>query len=171
MTIPPFPNPPITEAIFDIRVIMPKETTLEVLLSFQDSIKDDFPVKKDRRKIEGGFQFGEDSPPKVIASSSVVDGYWFHSNDGHKIVQARLDGFTFNRLKPYSSWEGFNGEANKLWHHFIKIAKPAKVSRLALRYINRIELPLPLKDFKEYILTIPEIGPNIPTGLSDFLLG
>ena len=39
-----------------------------------------------------------------------------------------------------------------------------------MRYINLLNLPLPLKDFKEYILTTPEIAPNLPQGLLSFLM-
>lgn len=168
MTTLPFPNPPITEAIFDIRVSLPKDTTIELLATFQDEIKDSFPTRKDRRKLQGGFQFHPNNPPKVLTPSDTVDGYLFHSKDGKKIVQARLDGFSFNMLKPYSNWESFSEEANTLWQHFINIANPINVTRLALRYINRIELPLPFNDFKEYVVTIPEVGPNIPVAVSDF---
>jgi uncharacterized protein (TIGR04255 family) len=161
----PFPNPPIVEAMFDIRVTLPSESNLEVLLKFHDLIKNTFPTKKDRHALSGGFQFKVGTIPEVKSFADKVDGFLFHSADGKKIVQARLDGFTFNRLKPYSNWEDFSGEAKFLWSKYIEIAKPRNVTRLALRYINRIELPLPFSNFKEYILTIPEIGPNIPNEL------
>jgi uncharacterized protein (TIGR04255 family) len=38
------------------------------------------------------------------------------------------------------------------------------------RYINRIEIPLPVKDFREYILTTPEIAPGLPQGLAGFFM-
>src|SRR5438874_6884893 len=36
--------------------------------------------------------------------------------------------------------------------------------------INRIEIPLPMRDFKDYILTIPEIAPGLPQGLANFFM-
>jgi uncharacterized protein (TIGR04255 family) len=33
-----------------------------------------------------------------------------------------------------------------------------------------LELPLPFKDFKEYILTTPEISPALPQGLKTFFM-
>jgi uncharacterized protein (TIGR04255 family) len=39
-----------------------------------------------------------------------------------------------------------------------------------LRYINRIEIPLPIKDFKEYILGIPDIPPKLPQELAHFFI-
>ncbi len=165
----PFPNPPITEALLDIGVNLPKEVTLDTLATFQNEIKERFPTRKERYKWEGGVQFQAGSAPKIMPSSGGPIGYLFHSPpDDKKIVQARLDGYTFNKLKPYSNWEEFNSEAKELWERYLKIARPVNVTRVALRYINKIELPLPFKDFKEYILTIPEIGPEIPNALSGF---
>jgi uncharacterized protein (TIGR04255 family) len=37
-----------------------------------------------------------------------------------------------------------------------------------LRYINRIELPLPVNDLQEYLLTGPEIAPNLPQSMANF---
>jgi len=112
--VEPFNNPPITEAIFDIRVDLSKEVNLETLSSFGDSVKDRFPDKKNRRKIGGGFQFREGSQPRVIAPTDEVYGYQFHSLDKKQVVQARLDGFSFNQLKPYSNWDEFSQNAFKL---------------------------------------------------------
>lgn len=163
-----FPNPPITEALLDIRVNLPKETTLETLLSFQNGIKDHFPNKKERHL--GTFRIKTGAAPEVLASADRTDGYMFYAPDNKKIVQARLDGFTFNKLKPYSKWEVFSQEAKYLWEHYVEVAKPINIVRLALRYINRIELPLPFGDFKEYLLTTPEIASDIPQGLAQFFM-
>ncbi len=163
-----FDNPPISEALIDIRVALPKEVTLEQLAVFQEDIKVTFPIRKE--KYSGTFQIKTGAAPEVAATSNRLDGFLFHSNDNKKIVQARLDGFTFNKLRPYSDWETFSGEARLLWEHYRSIAKPTNVLRVGLRYINRIELPLPFIDFKEYVLTIPDIAPGMPNGLSGFFM-
>jgi uncharacterized protein (TIGR04255 family) len=94
----------------------------------------------------------------------------YASPDGKDIVQARLDGFTANRVQPYKDWETFRNIGKKLWKHYVSIAAPTAVTRIALRYINRLELPMPFKDFKEYILTTPEIAPSLPQGLQNFFM-
>ncbi len=163
-----FQNPPITEALLDIRVNLSKETTLETLLFFQDEIKEHFPNKKERHS--GTFQIKAGAAPEVITSPARADGYMFYAPDNKKIVQVRIDGFTFNKLKPYSNWDIFSREAKYLWEHYVEIAKPINIVRLALRYINKIEIPLPFSDFKEYILTNPEVAPGIPQGLDRFFM-
>ena len=61
-------------------------------------------------------------------------------------------------------------QARELWSHYKTIARPITVKRLSLRYINRIEVPLPLKDFNEYILINPQIATDLPQALSNFFM-
>jgi uncharacterized protein (TIGR04255 family) len=104
------------------------------------------------------------------AGSPTEDGYLFQSRDGKRIVQARLDGFTFNKLKPYDDWNTLREEAKELWGRYVDIARPEVAHRIALRYINRIELPLPIPDFKDYVRTAPDIAPGIPQAVQNFFL-
>ncbi|MBI4699124.1 MAG: TIGR04255 family protein [Nitrospirae bacterium] len=166
---PVFPNAPITEALIDIRVQLPEEINLDKLKTFHESIKERFPQKQERISIQAGFKFTPEGSA-TLPPSSKPDGYLFRSMTENKVVQARLDGFTFNKLKPYEKWELFRNEAHVLWDSYFKIAKPIKVLRIALRYINRIELPLSITNFKEYILTTPEIAPKLPQGLAHFFM-
>lgn len=164
-----FPNAPITEAILDIRAELPEDIRLEDLAVFQNSIRERFPEKKERYSYEAGFQFSQEgistTPPQ-----QKIDGHLFESLADKKVVQGRLDGFTFNKLKPYENWEVFRKEGRELWNLYSTIAQPSKVIRIALRYINRIEIPLPLKEFEEYILTFPSIAPKLPQAVAQFFM-
>lgn len=166
-----FPSAPITEALLDIRVTLPPQANLAKLGTFHDAIKQRYPVKQERVSWRGHFEV-KVTPVAQVSQSAAggPDGYSFTSVDGRQVVQARLDGFTFSRLKPYDKWEALRDEARELWQHYIEIASPEVVTRVALRYINRIEIPLPIKDFKEYILTTPEIAPDLPQGLDSFFM-
>jgi uncharacterized protein (TIGR04255 family) len=63
-----------------------------------------------------------------------------------------------------------SSEGRALWERYREIARPEAITRVALRYVNRLDLPLPFKDFKEYILTVPEIAPALPQVLSGFFM-
>jgi len=164
-----FPHAPITEALLDIRAELPERVTLQDLETFHVNLKDRFPDKQQRMSYRADFKLSPEGS-SVDAPPSKPDGFLFHSPIEKKIVQARLDGFTFNKLKPYESWEVFRLEARQLWNEYFKIAHPVKVTRIALRYINRIEIPLPFKTFKEYVLTTPDIAPALPQGLAQFFM-
>ena len=164
-----FRNAPITEALLDIRVILSDNTGLDQLVAFHDGVRDRYPNKRDRKMWKGSIQVRAEGP-EIPTPSGGIDGFLFSSIDGRNIVQCRLDGFTFNRLKPYDRWETFREDAFKLWQKYVQIAAPKQITRVALRYINRIEIPLPISDFKDYILTGPEIAPGLPQSLSGFFM-
>lgn len=165
---PVFPNAPIVEALLDIRVELPPEVTLTTLEAFHEYVKERFPEKGPRFLYKADIKVSPEV--SAVTSSGGPNGYIFRSPSEKKAVQARLDGFTFNKFKPYEKWESLRSEARELWDLYFETTNPIKITRIALRYINRIEIPLPMKDFKEYILTTPEIAPKLPQALAQFFM-
>lgn len=164
------PKAPITEALIDIRVEVPDGTEVQSLSAFREEVCGDYPTCRERRKWHGQLVFRKTEAPAVQAAAEGPDGYLLTSKDGNQIVQARLDGFTFSRLKPYETWERLRGSARRLWKPYCHAAKPAAITRIAVRYVNRLELPIPIKDFREWTLTAPEIAPDLPQDLAGFFM-
>lgn len=158
---------PITEAIIDLRVTLPQGFSLEQLADIQARISDRFPTKE---PIHVGTLMFEAGPNIKIEAGRQQNGFLFRSKDGLMVFQATLGGFTFNRLAPYTSWEEFSGEARHLWEIYKDVCRPSSVNRAAVRYINRLDLPGPLLDFKDYLRTVPEVSPDLPQGLSTFFM-
>lgn len=165
-----FKNPPIQEALLDIQVALPGDVTLDTLKNFHTGLEARFAEKKERISWQQGFQISGAGETHAVSSSRSVDGYLFSSKAEGKVVQARCDGFTFNKLRPYSNWEDFSAEAKELWQRYVELAHPASVQRVALRYLNRIALPLPLRDLREYCPLFPDLPPSLPQGMSEFFL-
>jgi uncharacterized protein (TIGR04255 family) len=161
-----YENAPITEALIDIRVQL-RTTGLHTLESIHERIKTHYPGKTKRDYVEGVFSAGE-----AIGASAkrTTIGFAFSSEDGKQIVQARLDGFTFSRLRPYGSWPQLQDEGRRLWDIYREMVVPVKVTRVAVRYINQIDIPLQQLDYKEYFRTTPEVSPDLPQGLSGFFM-
>jgi len=163
-------NAPITEALIDIRIKIRDDFDVHKLESLHEAISAQYPDKKKRHKWEGRFEFKKGETP-VSASSETIDGYIFTSADGKQIFQARIDGFTFNKLKPYETWEAFRDEALRLWGIYKGMLTP-DITRVALRYINKFNIPLfpePLRDFNEYLTAAPIVPEGLPQGVSSFL--
>lgn len=163
-----FPNAPITEAIIDLRVTLPKGSKLDTLDPFIDRLSERFPTKE--KHIEGTYQFSFDDSAASESTRTEVKqiGYVMFTSDKDWAVQVGLNGFSVSKLKPYTQWAHLRDEAKELWNLYKEKMKPESVVRLAVRNINQIEIPLPFENFKDYILTIPEIAPGIPQGLSEF---
>jgi len=163
-----FPKAPITEAVIDIRVELPDSVSLPALEDLHDLIKAEYPGKKPRRRFEEKIEFKKDEHEPLRTSKFQEDGYYFTSADGKRIVQYRLDGFTFNRLRPYSQWEDLRNEARKAWEVYRVNINPSFVSRLGVRYINSIEIPSKSFDYDDYFTSVPRIPEGLPQVLQHF---
>lgn len=92
-------------------------------------------------------------------------GFRFTSQNKQEILQARVDGFTFSTLAPYDRWEPFRDEARRLWELYRSAAKVESVTRAAVRYINRIDIPTSdVFQLDEYLRTHPEVSDDMPHG-------
>jgi uncharacterized protein (TIGR04255 family) len=165
-----FPNPPITEALLDIRVNPRPGIDYEALDPFCDQISAQYPTRRFRKEWTGEVGISEDGHPYAGAPQGGVVGYLATSAHGNQVAQARVSGFSFSWLKPYRDWATMRDEARRLWDMYVSVAEPIAIERIALRYINRLELPLPFGDFKEYVRTAPDIAPGLPQELSNFLM-
>lgn len=168
---PIFKNAPITEALLDIQVSLPPDVDLAKLASVQDQVRERYPAVQERQQWQIQAVAMGDSQPEVSQSGGVV-GYIFFPDPScqDRAFQSRLNGFTFSKLKPYETWGAFQAEARELWDIYSGIAQPTQINRLALRTVNRLNLPMPFSDFNEYILTTPEVAPGIPSDLAQFFM-
>lgn len=158
---------PLTEALLDIRVELPSEVGLSSLAKVQVGQEDDYPKREACFIVHGQMSVGSEVGASAKQTSN---GYRLISKDNRQIFQVRLDGFTFNRLAPYETWESFRDEARRLWNIYRSIAGPKNITRIAVRYINKLDLPLPFTDFKDYLRTVPEVSPGMSQGLSGYFM-
>lgn len=158
---------PIIEALIDVRIEPSGGTTLGQLESIHPLIKSKYPIKTTRAYVQSEFSFG--TKVGAVANQRAI-GFGFSSQDGRQILQARLDGFTFSRLKPYGSWPELRDEAHRLWDIYRGSITLEKITRIAVRYINQIDIPIRQIDYKDYFRTIPEVSPTLPQALSGFFM-
>lgn len=158
---------PITEAIIDLQVKPRGGLTLSDVERVRSGEESSYPEIKRFAIAHGQFEVGE----RLVASAQQEHtGYGFTSADQKQVVQVRIDGFTFSRLAPYEHWTAFRDEARRLWLLYRERVVPDEILRIALRYINRFDLPGPRIELKDYFRTTPEISPELPQSLSGFFL-
>lgn len=164
-----FPNAPIMEALLDVRLKEP--TSLESLAIARARLTM-YPKHKEMKMFQVGVQFQDTAGDMNVSSSSTAGqaGYMLTSQDGKDVVQVRRDGFSISRLAPYDKWERFRSRAHQAWGVYKGATNADKVSRLGLRYINRIDLPYPFDNFSEYVATVPEVAKGVPQGLEEFFM-
>ncbi|MEJ0035566.1 MAG: TIGR04255 family protein [Gammaproteobacteria bacterium] len=82
-------------------------------------------------------------------------GLRLESSDGRRVLQLQKHEFTFSHLHPYSSWDEFAAEGKQLWPLFASAAGAERVVRAAVRVINKLELPVPIRDLSQYVSLLP----------------
>ena len=162
-----YPKAPITEAVIDLRVMPSSTLVLSDLAIVREADETEHPTVEQVNTVMGRMQVGHEV--SASASSQHV-GFLFRSADGKRIHQALTSGFSMSQLAPYPRWEDFCTEARRRWNTYRAVAQPDKVVRVAVRYINRIDIPLPLYDFGEYLRTVPQVSPDLPQGLSSYFM-
>jgi len=163
-------NAPIIEALIDMRVAIPSYS-LDSLAGLCDKVRDRFPDRKTIHRGQLTLQINtqEKSQPNASELVHAVLGFICSSSDGTRKVQFRGDGFTFNKLKPYQSWEQMRDEARELWALYSEtVANGLPVQRVALRYINHLDIRAgtPLS---EYLLSPPTVPEGLPQGVTEYL--
>ena len=158
-------NAPIVEAIIDFRVSRPEQLTPDVFSNLEESIGKQYAKKSPIRLFQGTF--GVDNGRLGDPSQSQADWGWRYQTE-HEVAQFRVDGFTFNKLEPYTTWEQVFAEAYRLWDIYRRLAEPTQVSRVAVRYINRMRLP-GTENVDRYLEAPPTLPAPIPQLLREFL--
>jgi uncharacterized protein (TIGR04255 family) len=167
---PRLPNAPIIEAVVDWRAKLALGLDFSKLKEVgQKLLSPKYQFLDELRGFQFGIQQKGGAAPQMSSSELGLQGYRFRSEDKLEIATFKHDGFSFSRLKPYTHWDDVFSEAQRVWGIYKSAAGAEEVSRIALRYINRILLPLPITDFSKYLTAPPAIPPQAPQVITSLL--
>lgn len=158
-----YANPPIREALVDIRCAFEVDPDRAAVEEFCKSIAG-FPKLQLMTAGKAQIQMSPDDLEgihgPVVTAEHQFRGFRLDSAGETDVAQVRTDGFTFSRLEPYTSWEAMSLQARDIWTAFRSQFKPDSITRLAVRYINQLQLPIGFRDFSDYLRTYPTISPD-----------
>jgi uncharacterized protein (TIGR04255 family) len=156
--IPQLPNPPIVEAVLDVDCDLPPGFDLAALegvarARFQDRYPKLRPLVMQEIALTAG------GPPNM-STRLAVQALQFLNEDERQLVQVRANGFSFNRLAPYTSLDDYLPEIERTWRLYVDLVSPVQLRIIRLRYINRILVPMTANtvDLDEFL----KIGPRLP---------
>lgn len=159
-------RPPVLEALIDVKIDPLPTEKLPHLDNLHEAFRQEYPNKKIRYQFTGGVQIeGGTVVQSPVASGPF--GYRIESEDGRRIVQFRLDGFTYNRIKPdpteeWPGWDKIKNEARQAWDVYKDALDLSEVTRLAVRYINQIVIPEQTIELYDYFTAPPRIPKDLP---------
>jgi uncharacterized protein (TIGR04255 family) len=166
---PELKNAPIAEAVIEIRVRMTGQVVNERYSSFAERLKVKYPNSKNIRFVTARLNFDSEDAVKNDLANALV-GVRLDSEDGKWVVQAKNDGLTVSRMRPYESWETLIAEVQGLWPQYVEVFAPEAVVRLGVRYINTVPLHGTDHVDLDSVLTVgPKIPAQLPQTLSQFL--
>jgi len=154
------PKAPIVEAVLDIGCDLPPDLDLAALEgSARACFQDRYPKFRARLLEETTIVAKPDSEPKLSVRQG-LQALQFLQADEKQLVQVRAQGFSFNRLAPYTVLDDYLPEIERTWRLFVSLASPVQVRGIQLRYINRILLPLAggRVSLDDYL----RLGPRLP---------
>ena len=160
-------NPPIEEAVVEFRFVPGQEWDLTIpgKLHEHPDIKTQYSGKPRTQKLlEAAFQAGSSRPPNVairegIARIQLVD------SGGQHLISIGSDTISVNTLRPYDGWELFRPRIKTALSAYFQVVQPAAVSRVGVRYINKIMVSgkdINIGTYFRYVLpTAPELPGKI----------
>lgn len=169
MEFPHLSRAPIVEGLVDIKVKPRADLSLDDLNRLRGSLKAKYPESKDLQTVQAQFKLVHGKSPSQSVATTLI-GYRLERKDVPFVLLLRRDGVTISRLKPYEDWHDLVTEAKPIWERYLQTCRPELVTRVATRYINRIELQLEGLNFDDYLAAPPRFPKALPEILSEFLI-
>lgn len=158
-------NAPIVEAVIDFRVSQDPTIASDTFDHLGPSIGQKYSEAEPILSFEARFGIG--SGKILDPAQRRLDRGWKYKA-GTEVAQFRIDGFTFSKLEPYTTWGEVFGEAIRLWEIYLELAKPKQLSRIAVRYINRMTVG-GITNLSDLLEAPPMLPQPIPQVMRDFL--
>jgi len=163
---PQLARPPLREALVDIKLreLLP----VGWLDELEEAKFDDFANPQPMKQSAIRFELLQDKPARAVVDSEQPFGRRYNNRDESRILQVRRNGMTLSILKNYTKWEDLKESARASWDQYLQIAGPINVERLAVRYINAVEMNLG-DDYDRYLTAGPRIPSELPQVVSNFV--
>jgi len=131
-----YKRPPITEAVIEMRFssVIEEPTLLKVSKKFEKNYSRLEPIKS--HGLETNVINGE-SITNIITKTD----YRLSSQDISQILILRQSAFVLSQLAPYKSWDYLISRFERDVKLHLKHAGYCPITRIGVRYINRIDIP------------------------------
>ncbi len=156
-----YKNPPVIEALCEFRF---KDNPWNIMYpgEIYREVKNDYPVVK-----QMNFQTLQPDGGLFIENR-----LQFVKEDSSGIIQITDLLLSIHVLKTYKSWKDFYPEIKKIFNIYSNISNPKKLSHIALRYVNKINIEMESEsiELKDYFDFYPFMGNNLPKTHGQFSL-
>lgn len=130
-----YPRSPILEAVIELRY---SDVSAQKVMKAGSSLQSRYDARLDELLVEGNLDFGaktstfRDVTPKVSLSTS----------DQTNAFNVTATNAVWARLAPYEGWQPFIDRVKEEMPKILKALGNPKLTRIGLRYVNRIDVPI-----------------------------
>ncbi len=160
-------KPPIVEAVCEFR-FEPGNWDNAMPGLIWEQVKIPFPKRRDAVRFEVQSVPGPGSFEQRVIQESLIQ---YLQEDEKLFMQVGSNVLTVNRLAPYANWQEFKPLIQQAFQAYSRQASPKAITRIGLRYINRIELPGDKVDLKALLEFRPHVGDALPKDHTSFTVG
>ena len=171
-----YDNPPIQEAVCEIRFLPDQPWDIAIPGLLLTSLQDEYPR---RISVEPGVTATlavelAGHPQQVQAISAPEElRFWRESDDG--VIRLRPHILAVSQYKPYPSWAVFRRAITQVLEAYQHVANPTGIQRIGLRYINEFDFDdggdKTSIDLDEFFDLSPKVGERLRQDLSAFFVG
>ncbi|TVR63977.1 MAG: TIGR04255 family protein [Candidatus Competibacteraceae bacterium] len=164
-------NPPVEEALVEFRFVPGPgwDPTLPGKLHQHAAIKNGYAGKPRTQKIvEAALEAGRDQPSQMTLREGFGRVQLVNEN-GNRLISLGPDVLSVNVLRPYEGWTRFRQRIDTALQAYAEVAEPGGVSRVGVRYINKIVLPEQAVELKTWFRCGPPAVPELPGNMAGFM--
>lgn len=149
-------KPPAIEAVCEFRVAEEISLDNPLISDFGKNVEKIFPSREERFVAEIGFA---EAKGEKAQEAKMIKRIIFFSQD--KLTFAQIDAhfLSVNSLKPYCGWTSFVPKIEQALKEAVILGIVKTVTRIGIRYVNKIELPVGNIRMSDYFLSPVVVPP------------
>lgn len=149
-----YENPPVIEAVCEFRFAQIGVQPALVPILYYDRIKAEYTEIEIRQGV--GIQTGTEEVTMTTEDRTV-----FRNPSANRLVQIGPRMLAVNQLRPYPDYVTFRREIGARFSDYQAVAHPKGLTRLGLRYINRLTVPA-----DQTLGALLQVGFKVPQALA-----
>lgn len=163
---------PIIEFVLDIDCDLPIEFSLKDCKEAASKLfTKSYPKSRKQFEQQIVFDQSKHEGSEAAPSNPELSALQFLQEDKLQVVQVRKNGFSFNRLRPYTTLDDYLDVIETAWQDYCTLAEPIQILHIRVRYINRLLLPVSngTCDLEGYLSSAPGLPGNNLLQLTGFI--
>ena len=172
-----YKSPPIEEALCEFRFRPGRAWDLTVPGKLQAAIGDEYMGQpQEQRVVQLGLHIQQDKPSNLQMGEGLARVQLVSTN-GKRMVGVGPDVLSVHMLRPYqdpkepdlSGWDEFRARIETALGAYSQVAQPIGVTRVGIRYINKLVIPSTTVAVEEYLKCALPIVDGLPDHLTSFM--